>query len=144
MAAHWFEPIEDLVEAVQQVRDDLVAAGDVQVASLLSIRLLGMLLDSAETLDVVADEIASFLAFAERTGSSYGVLSMIGYRQLVRALQGRPSAPGSFSSLGLDEAEYRTAIGSYGPAVGTYHANRALAALIFDDATALDEHSAAA
>jgi PAS domain S-box-containing protein len=144
LAAPWFEPIEDVTEAALRARDDLISAGDVQVAGLLSIRLMAMLLDCAETLDGAAEELAGFLAFAERTGGRYSVLMMVSYRQLIRALQGRTSAPGSFSSPDFDENEYRQATGAYGPGMGTYHANRALSALIFEDEHGLDLHSAAA
>ncbi|WP_433377860.1 AAA family ATPase [Actinoplanes sp. CA-142083] len=144
LAAPWFEPIEDVAEAALEAREDLVSAGDMQVAGLLSIRLLAMLLDTAETLDEVADELAGFLAFGERTGGNYSVLMMIGYRQLIRALQGRTSAPGSFASPDFEETEYDKAANAFGPSRGTYHTNRALCALIFGDDAELDEHSAAA
>ncbi|MCU7729112.1 AAA family ATPase [Actinoplanes sp. KI2] len=143
-AAHWFEPLEDIFDAARQARDDLLAVGDVQVAGMLSYRLIAALLDGAETLEAVSDELTPHLAFAERTGGHLAALVMTGYRQLVLALQGRTAGPGSFISGDFDEAEYRSAISSLGTSRATYHANRAFAALLFDDPVTLDEYSAAA
>ena len=136
LAAHWFEPIEEVAEATQQARDDLLSCGDVQVVGLLSIRLLGMLLDCTESLESVADELAGFLAFARRTGSRYSELMLTSYRQLIDALRGRTPDD--------DEDDCWAGVRLSGTGLATHHANRALAALIFDDAAALDEHSAAA
>ncbi|BFU42632.1 AAA family ATPase [Krasilnikovia sp. MM14-A1004] len=144
LAAHWFEPLEDILDAARQVRDDLLAAGDVQVASMVANRLIAVLLDSTETLEAVGEELSPYLAFAERTGGHLATLIMTGYRQLILALQGRTAGPGSFATGGFDEVGYRSAISSFGAPRATYHANRAFAALLFDDRPALDEHSAAA
>ncbi|MDI6101399.1 AAA family ATPase [Actinoplanes sp. NEAU-A12] len=144
LAAHWFEPLEEIAETVQQVHEDLLAAGDVQVASLLSTRLLALLLESADSLEVCADEIPSALSFAERTGSRYSGLAMIGYRQLLRALRGQTSGPGRFAAPDFDEDAYLGEISRSEPVLATYHTVRGLAALIFDDAETLDAHSAAA
>ncbi|WP_051808609.1 AAA family ATPase [Actinoplanes subtropicus] len=136
LGAHWFEPLEEVAEATQQVRDDLVSAGDVQVVGLLSMRLVGMLLDCLDSLEAVADELDGYLAFAERTGSRYSTVMLISYRQLIDVLRGRPPR--------IEEDELRAAIGPTPTGLATHHANRALAALILGDDRALDEHSAAA
>jgi signal transduction histidine kinase len=136
LAAPWFEPIEEVAEAAQQVRDDLLACGDVQVAGLLAIRLPSMLLDCTESLESVADEVAGFLAFARRTGSRYSELMVTSCRQLIDALRGRPPDG--------DEQACWEGVRLHGTGLATHHANRALAALILDDAAALDEHSAVA
>ncbi|BAL88309.1 putative multi-sensor signal transduction histidine kinase [Actinoplanes missouriensis 431] len=144
LAAHWCEPAEGILEVAQQTRDDLIAVGDVQVASMLSNRLSAVLVDCGETLDAAADEITSSLAFAERTGARFSVLSLTGYRQLIRALQGRTDGPGSLVSADFDEAEYLAGIAAAQAGLATYHTNRALAAMIFDDEERLEEASAAA
>ncbi|WP_433833003.1 sensor histidine kinase [Actinoplanes sp. CA-015351] len=138
LAAHWFEPLEEIAETFGQAHDDLIAAGDVQVASFLSTRLLTILLESADSLEVCADEIPPALAFAERTGSMYAATTMIEYRQLLRALRGQAEGPD------FDAAAHLAAISGYEPGLATYHTNRGLAALIFDDADGLERHSAAA
>jgi signal transduction histidine kinase len=131
LAAHWFEPLEDLVEPGQQARDDLLAAGDVQVAGLFSARLAAVVLETADSLETVAEEIASGLAMAERTGNRIAVFSLTGYRDLVRAV--RDQEP-------LDAEP----VLSYPPALAAYHVNRGLGALFRQDDAALAEHSAAA
>ncbi|MFC4064301.1 sensor histidine kinase [Actinoplanes subglobosus] len=131
LAAHWFEPLEDLVEPAQQARDELLAGGDVQVAGLLSARLAAVVLDTADSLDTVAEEIATGLAVAERTGNRIAAFSLTGYRDLVRAARGEEF---------VDEEP----VLSYPPATVTYHVNQGLAALFRQDDAALEEHSAAA
>jgi signal transduction histidine kinase/predicted ATPase len=131
LAAHWFEPLEDLVEPGQQARDELLASGDVQVAGLLSARLAAVVLDTADSLETVAEEIAAGLAMAERTGNRIAVFSLIGYRDLVRAARGEEA---------LDEEP----VLSYSPARAAYHVNQGLGALFRQDDAALEEHSAAA
>ncbi|WP_231956956.1 MULTISPECIES: AAA family ATPase [unclassified Actinoplanes] len=143
-AAHWFQPLEDILDVARQAGDELVAAGEVQVASMLANRLVAALLDGSETLQAAEDELTPYLTFAERTGGRLPTFILTGYQQLIRALQGRTAGPGSFADADFDEAGYRSAIGSLGTPRATYHANRALTALLFDDSAALDEHSAAA
>ncbi|MEV4281029.1 sensor histidine kinase [Actinoplanes xinjiangensis] len=131
LAAHWFEPLEDIVEAGQQTRDDLLAAGDVQVAGLISARLASVVLETADSLDTVAEEIAAGLATAERTGNRIAGFNLTTYRDLVRAVRGQEA---------LDEVP----VLSYPPALATYHVNHGLIALFRQDDAALAEHSAAA
>ena len=144
LAAPWFEPLEDVVEIAQQTRDDLLAAGDVQVACLLSMRLLAILFDSAESLEVCADELPPALAFATRTGNRYVALSLVGYQQLLSALRGQVPRPDAFPGPDFDEAAYLADVTANKPAAVTHHVNRGIAALLFDDVEALDAHSAAA
>ncbi|RSM70110.1 hypothetical protein DMB66_09590 [Actinoplanes sp. ATCC 53533] len=144
LAAPWFEPLEDIVEVAQQTRDDLLAAGDVQVACLLSMRLLAILFDSAESLEVCADEVRPALAFAARTGNRYVVLTLVGYQRLLGALRGPAPGPEAFPGPDLDEAAYLADVTANKPAAVTYHVNCGITALLFDDAEALDAHSAAA
>jgi signal transduction histidine kinase len=131
LAAHWFEPLEDLVEPGQQARDDLLAAGDVQVAGLFSARLAAVVLETADSLETVAEEIAAGLAIAERTGNRIAVFSLTGYRDLVRATRGQEPL----------EAE---PVLAYPPALAAYYVTRGLDALFRQDDAALAEHSAAA
>jgi len=144
LAAPWFEPLEDIVEVAQQTRDDLLAAGDVQVACLLSMRLMAILFDSAETLEVCADEVPPALAFAARTGNRYAALTLVGYQQLLSVLRGQGPRPEAPPGPDFDEAAYLADVTANKPAAVTYHVNCGIAALLFDDAEALDAHSAAA
>ncbi|MCU7728921.1 AAA family ATPase [Actinoplanes sp. KI2] len=142
--APWHEPLEDLLDDTFRARDELVAAGDLQVASMVSVRLLNVQLDTTETLEALADEIPPLLSFSERTGSRFQALAILSYQQLIRALQGRTAGPGQFADADFDEAAHVSAAAPYGTSLTTYHVNRALAALFFDDTAALEEHSAAA
>ncbi|WP_203829562.1 sensor histidine kinase, partial [Actinoplanes palleronii] len=144
LAAHWLEPLEEITDAAQQARDDLLAAGDVQVAGLQAARLLALLLETEDSLETCAEETTAALAFAERTGNRYARLIAHGHQQLIRVLRGRTGAPGSFAGADFDEAAYLDEVAGYPPALATYHQTRALAALLGDDPAALDTHSAAA
>ncbi|MEU7907078.1 AAA family ATPase [Actinoplanes sp. NPDC049118] len=144
LAAHWFEPLEDVVEIAHQTRDELLAAGDIQVVCMTSARLMHILLDSAESLEACADELPPALAFATRTGNPYAALTFAGYQRLLSVLRGRTSGPGAFAGPDFDEAAYLADVAGNRLAAATYHVNRGIAAAIFDDVDALDTHSAAA
>ncbi|WP_307797953.1 sensor histidine kinase [Actinoplanes flavus] len=132
LAAEWFEPLEDVAEAGQDAREELLTAGDVQVAGLLSARLVAVLLETADSLETVAEEIDTSLAFAERTGNRIAALSLTEYRELTRVLRGgEPLA-------GPDEGP------TYPPALAIHHVNRALVALMWQDDEDLDRCSAEA
>ncbi|WP_310381116.1 GAF domain-containing sensor histidine kinase [Actinoplanes couchii] len=135
LAAHWFEPLEEIADAGPQARDDLLAAGDGLVAGLSSVRQAAALFDTADSLETVAEEITAALAAAEHTGNRTAALSLIGYRDLVRGLREPEPEPEPPEPEGLH---------TYPPALAGHHVNRALAALLRDDPAALDEHSAAA
>ncbi|MET8153726.1 AAA family ATPase [Actinoplanes sp. NPDC049668] len=144
LAAHWFEPLEDVAELAHQARDELVAAGDIQVACMTSARLVSVLLDSAESLDACADELPPALAFAARTGNPYAALTITGYQRLLAVLRGETSAPGEFAGPDFDEAGYLADVAGSRLAAVAYHVSRGIAAAIFGDAEALDAHSAVA
>ncbi|HWS38420.1 MAG TPA: AAA family ATPase [Actinoplanes sp.] len=135
LAAHWFEPLEDVADAGPRVRDDLIAAGDGLVAGLSSARLAAALFDTADSLETVAEEVGAALDTAGRTGNRTAVLSLIGYRDLVRCLREPDADTAPPEPDGLH---------TYPPGLATHHVNRALAALLRDDRAALAVHSAAA
>ncbi|SDT62628.1 sensor histidine kinase [Actinoplanes derwentensis] len=135
LAAHWFEPLEEIADAGPQARDDLIAAGDGLVAGLSSVRQAAALFDTADSLETVAEEVGAALATAERTGNRTAALSLTGYRDLVRGL--REPVPDC-------EPPEPDGLHTYPPGLATHHVNRALAALLRHDPAALDEHSAAA
>ncbi|MBO3736965.1 sensor histidine kinase [Actinoplanes flavus] len=144
LAAPWFEPLEEVAEACWQTRDDLLAAGDVQVGGWHWARLLVLLLETEDSLETCAEETAAVLAFAEQTGNWYARLIALGHRQLIRALRGQTAGPGSFASEDFDEAAYLDEIGENSPLLADYHLDRALVALLSDDAVALERHAAEA
>ncbi|SNT20352.1 hypothetical protein SAMN06264365_1661, partial [Actinoplanes regularis] len=144
LAAPWFEPLEEVVEGGWQARDELLAVGDVQVAGLHWARLLVLLLETEDSLQTCAEETAAVLAFAEQTGNRFAGLIAVGHRQLIRMLRGQTAGPGSFAGEDFDEAAYLDGISENLPLLAGYHLDRALAALLTDDAAALAEHSAAA
>ncbi|SNT20407.1 hypothetical protein SAMN06264365_1671, partial [Actinoplanes regularis] len=144
LAAPWFEPLEEVVEGCWQTRDELLAAGDVQIAGWHAARLLVLLLETEDSLETCAEETAAVLAFAERTGNWYARLITLGHRQLIRVLRGQTAGPGSFAGEDFDKTAYLDEIGENSALLAGYHLDRALAALLTDDAAALAEHSAAA
>ncbi|GAA4604187.1 signal transduction histidine kinase/predicted ATPase [Actinoplanes octamycinicus] len=133
LGAHWFEPLEEIAEPARQARDDLLEAGDVQVAGLHWARMLALLFETEDSLETSAEETAAVLAFAERTGNRYARLIALAHQQLIQSLRASPDRTG----LDLDE------IAGFPPALATYHQTRALAALLNNDPPALREHAAA-
>ncbi|GGN73265.1 hypothetical protein GCM10010112_42540 [Actinoplanes lobatus] len=140
LAAPWFEPLEEVVEGCWQVRDDLLAIGDVQLAGLHWALSLILQLETEDSLETCAEDTEAALAFAERTGNRHTRLFARGHRQLIRTLRGQ----GSFAADDFDEAAHLDDIDENLPALAGYHLNRALAALLGDDAVALEKHSAEA
>ncbi|MBB3095786.1 signal transduction histidine kinase [Actinoplanes campanulatus] len=144
LAAPWFEPLEEVVEGCWQVRDELLAVGDVQIAGWHWARLLVLLLETEDSLQTCAEETTAVLAFAERTGNWHARLMALGHRRLIQVLRGQTAGPGPFDGEDFDEAAYLDEIGENSALLAGYHLDRALAALLSDDTTALEEHSAAA
>ncbi|GGN34939.1 signal transduction histidine kinase/predicted ATPase [Actinoplanes campanulatus] len=140
LAAPWFEPLEEVVESCWQVRDDLLAVGDVQLGVLHWALLLILQLETEDSLETCAEDTAAALAFAERSGNRHTRLFVLGHRQLIRALRGQ----GSFAAEDFDETAHLKDIDDNLPALAGYHLDRALAALLGDDTVALEKHSAEA
>ncbi|GGR51249.1 hypothetical protein GCM10010168_82570 [Actinoplanes ianthinogenes] len=134
LGAHWFEPLEEIVEPAREAREELLAAGDVQVTGLHWARMLAVLFETEDSLESSAEETAAVLAFAERTGNRYARLLALAHQQLIQALRSAPDQTG----VDLDE------IAGFPPALATYHQTRALAALLNNDAVALERHAGAA
>jgi hypothetical protein len=132
--ACWFEPIENAVQAGQQAREGLIAAGDLANTGDAYHLTSSFLLDCAPTLDGFAAEVEEGLAFARRTGNEPIGQWLGNCRWLLGVLSGEDSAAASAA----DPA---------GRAAGNPMAlalTAAIAAAIFGDQAALARHVAAA
>jgi len=141
-ASHWREPLDNTVGYAQHARDGLVAAGDVQFASYSYFASLPARLDCAPSLDSLANEAESAIAFAVRTNSSYVSEAFRSYRTLAHTLAGGSSAGASTALVPADsipDGQEPSAI-----AAAVVHINAALLATFFGDDAALAEHTAAA
>jgi diguanylate cyclase (GGDEF)-like protein len=139
-AGHWVEPIENIVKAYRQAREDLVRAGDFPFASYTY--LAGdLLLDCAPTLEPAAAEVDAGLAFAARTGNADYAQRYLPRRQVIRALRGDTQTPGGFSDDSFDEAAYVQSLGAPGTTSATYHIVRTISAAIFGDMSGLAHHA---
>jgi len=139
-AEHWVEPIENVVKSFRQAREGLMRAGDLPLAA-YTYMAGDLLLDCAPTLDPAAAEVEAGLAFAARAGNVDYTQRYLPRRQLIRALRGETSTPGSFSDDGFDEATHVQGLATPSNASATYHIVRTISAAIFGDAQALAHHA---
>jgi diguanylate cyclase (GGDEF)-like protein len=131
------EPLEECVRQGRVARDGLIQGGDLQNACFTYSATTVQLLDSAPSLDDVAAELESGLAFARRTGSDQTAELFGIYRRLVSTLRGE--VPGH--SLGDLDAPER--YGNNESARANLHVVRALAAALFGDQAELYRHTSA-
>jgi len=144
VAVHWFEPLEQGIRQAQRAREGLLQGGDLQFACFTFHTALVGMFDCAPTLEVCAAETEAGLAFAGRTGNEHANTFFLVYRQLLRALRGETSAPGSLSDAGFDAADLEQKLATPSSAAVLFHANCALAAALFGQDAALARHSEAA
>ncbi|MGA2124898.1 MAG: diguanylate cyclase [Xanthobacteraceae bacterium] len=144
MASHWFEPLEDGIEQCRRAREGLLRVGALQSASVTYNATLYALLDCAATLDECDAEVEAAWGLAVRYGNESAMASYLPVRQLIRALRGQTTAPGSLSDASLDEAAQLASVAAYPPTAAAHHAMVALAAALFGDWPRLARHSEAA
>ncbi|KPM50718.1 serine/threonine protein kinase [Frankia sp. R43] len=136
-SSHWFAPLEDIPPQGRQALEGLVRGGDLQNACWVHQALLGALLDSAPSLDVVAAAVDEALAFAARTGNRHAEGAFREYLRLIQALRGEAT-----ESAGDEAAELSLLAGD--PfSVANLHAARALLATILDRPADAARHAAA-
>jgi len=136
-AAHWYEPLEDVVRDARRAREDLLRAGDPQNASYTYNVTTGAILDCGPTLGALLAEVESGLALCHRTGNQQVAEFLVPVRQLVQALRGETDA--SFA-----EATHPAGPTADALARAMSHISRAVAAVVKGDLPQLTEHAAAA
>ncbi|HUL28504.1 MAG TPA: GAF domain-containing protein, partial [Streptosporangiaceae bacterium] len=135
--SHWFEPIENSVQAGQQARDGLIAGGDLANAGYVCQPIVASLLDCAPTLDVYVTEVEADVAFVRRIGSELIGQWLDAYRWLAGVLRGE-------SSAGAGEAVPIDRYADNPLALFFTHIQHAVAAAIFGDPVDLVRHTEAA
>jgi diguanylate cyclase (GGDEF)-like protein len=131
------ERLEECVRHGRQAREGLTHGGDLQNACFTYAATAVQLLECAPSLDTVAAELESGLAFARRTGSDQMVELYGIYRRLASILRGEVHGL-SLNDLGAPER-----YGNNESARANLHVVRALAAALFGDLAELDRHTAA-
>ena len=133
---HWFEPVENIVEAARRAREGLSAGGDVANVGYTYHPTVEGLLDCAPSVDDWVTEVEAGLAFVRRVGSEGSGQWLDCYRWLGAVLRD--------DSLPAAEPDPIDRFAGH-PAV-LFHAlvTRAIAAAIFDDLDDLSRHTAAA
>ena len=143
-ASHWFEPLENSIEHGQSAREGLLRAGDPQFVSATYNITLVALFDCAPTLDECDAEVDAACAFAMRAGNERAIATYVPFRQIIRALRGETTAPGSLSDASFDETAHFANVAANRPTTAAYHSIVALAAALFHDSPRLMRHSAEA
>jgi diguanylate cyclase (GGDEF)-like protein len=141
---HWLEPIAEDGRKALAVRTELLHAGDLAWAGNTYHVSVGALLGGAQSLAEYAEEVETALAFAARTGDEHSAPIYLGFRQLVRALQGETTGPGSMTDADFDTDAHLAALTDNPMATGFLQVNLALLAAIFDQGDELRRWSAAA
>jgi len=135
--SHWFEPIENSVQAGQQARDGMIAGGDLANAGYVCQPIVASLLDCVPTLDVYVAEVEADMAFVRRIGSELIGQWLDSYRWLAGVLRGE-------SSAGAGEAVPIDRYAGNPLALLFTHIQHAIAAAIFGDPVDLVRHTEAA
>lgn len=141
---HWFEPLEHTLGQAERARAGMLAGGDLQNACFSYRASIPAALDCGPTLARYAEEIDAGCGLAARTGNGHAITVNLADRQLLRALRGETSRPGSFDDAGFDEERYLAEAASNPMALASYHLRRALGCALFGDAGGLARHAAAA
>ena len=137
VVSHWFEPIENSVQAGQQARDGMIAGGDLANAGYVCQPIVASLLDCVPTLDVYVAEVEADVAFVRRIGSELIGQWLDSYRWLAGVLRGE-------SSAGAGEAVPIDRYAGNPLALLFMHIQHAVAAAIFGDPVDLVRHTEAA
>lgn len=142
--AHWVDPIEEVAVAFRTAREELMRAGDSRLAS-YTFLAADLLLDCAPTLHEAAADVDAGHAFATSIGNADYIQRYLPRRQLLRALQGRTSAPGGFDDQDFDEGAYVRGLGGAdSTSAATFHMVKTIGAALFADTAAWARHSASA
>jgi diguanylate cyclase (GGDEF)-like protein len=143
-AAHWFEPLEDVIRNVHRGREDLLRVGELRIAGLTHSTTTTVMLDCAPTLAALLAEVESGLAFCHRTAHQQVTEFLVSLRQLVRALRGQTEAPDSLTDASFDEAAHLAGLTANSLAQAIFHISRAVAAAVSGNIPQLTERAAAA
>jgi signal transduction histidine kinase len=143
-SAHWFEPMERVLQHAIQARDELVALGNLAAACWNSRVVLQATLECARTIDAVASEVRSAQEFASRIGNSAGLVVAVAQGQLLNALRGQTYRTGSFDDGNFSEERFLAQFARIPGAALNLHLRGAIAAAIFADAPQLRARTAAA
>jgi len=101
-AAHWFEPLSNIVAEAKSLREAFSARGDLTSAA-FTYRISAILMDTPATLEEAESQISEAVSFCRRIGNDLHVRMNQVNLQLVRALRGRTAEPLSLSESGFDE-----------------------------------------
>jgi diguanylate cyclase (GGDEF)-like protein len=136
-AAHWYEPLEDVIRDARQAREDLLRTGDLRNASYTYNVTTSAILDCGPALGTLLAEVESGLALCHRTGNQQVTEFLVPVRQLVQALRGETDAT-------FTEATHPAGPIADALAQAMFHISRAVTAAIKRDLPQLTEHAAAA
>jgi diguanylate cyclase (GGDEF)-like protein len=143
-AGPWWDPLETVVQEARRAREGLIRGGELHFVPHSFYPCLTALTDCAATLEDLSVEVDAALAVSARNSNEVAEVAFLSMRQLIRALHGETDEPGGFTDAVFDEAAHLARLAHNPPAAMTFHYLRAMSAALFDDAQALERHSAAA
>ena len=141
---HWRYPLEmDIVHALEAF-DGLQDGGELEFACYTFFTSQAAILDTCTSIAEIRQEIKVALDFAHKVGNRHAEQAFVTYRQLVCALEGNTSRPGTFDDDNFNEQAHLAAVKTNSMALCYFHIYRALAACLFNDEDALILHAEAA
>ncbi|MEV7629496.1 diguanylate cyclase [Actinoplanes sp. NPDC089786] len=136
-AAHWFEPLEDVLRDARRTRANMVRLGDLQSAGITYTLTILAMFDSMPTLAELLAEVEAGLAFSHRTGNQSVAELLTMAQQVIQPLHGDDD-----SLVRTVPAEPPAEIEANGAARATFHLYAAIVSVIAGDFSRLDQHVA--
>jgi len=130
---HWFEPLERSVEQARLAYRWAVEAGDTECASMAQFMSLLTLIDTADDLNEVLQEVTLALQVAQRVGDRGSAGGILVLRRFVRCVLGLTPSPGQWDDADGTEAEPGQRMASDPIAGALTSIYRAYAAAVFGD-----------
>jgi diguanylate cyclase (GGDEF)-like protein len=138
---HWHHPLETDVAHAHEAFDGLMSGGELEFACYTFFTSLAAVFDTCTRIAEMRQEVETALGFARKVGNRHGEQAYVAYQQLVRALEGKTSRPGSFDDAEFREQEHLDATKANPMALCYFHISRALAACVFNEESALIHHA---
>ena len=141
---HWRAPLKSSLALLRRAIERGLEGGELQFSAYAGSTLVVVTGYSGAALPTLAAEAESSLALALRSHTQAAWDYVIGFRQLVRCLEGRTRERGRFDDDSFDEAAHLASASSNAVSVCLYYVARLQAAYLFGDLSDAREMSRAA
>jgi PAS domain S-box-containing protein len=130
---HWFNPLEKAIHLAHESFKGNLQNGEFEFSCFSFFTSLTAILESCHTVSELEEELEAALAFANKMGNLYALQSYVSFEQMIKALRGETSEPGSFNDIGFSEAQHIQGLQKNGVGMAFYYTLRSLSAVLFGD-----------